>query len=81
MVQNRPEQPSAVDDSFASPSAFGPTCPFCHAERSGENLRILDLDYDDYESVGFQFYGATIAIVCHACHREMYRKDGVQRYY
>lgn len=52
-------------------------CPFCSAPWSGDNVRVFNLDAGDHCDSG-RFYSecCSISIVCHACEREMYRKDG-----
>lgn len=52
-------------------------CPFCGAAWSPENLRFYDLDAGDHCASG-RFYTecVTVEIVCHACDRLMYRKEG-----
>lgn len=49
------------------------------AEWSDDNIQLHDLDAGDHCQSG-RFYpeNCTISIVCHACKREMYRKEGAQ---
>jgi hypothetical protein len=52
-------------------------CPFCSAPWSDENVCLYDLDAGDHcESGRFYAECCTVSIVCHACEREMYRKEG-----
>lgn len=52
-------------------------CPFCGAPWSDTNLRFYDLDCADECSSGrFGPETATVQIVCHACDRLMYEKEG-----
>lgn len=52
-------------------------CPFCSAAWSPENIHAYDLDAGDHcESGRFYAECCTISIVCHACNRLMYRKEG-----
>jgi len=56
---------------------FKPTCPFCHAEWSDENIKIEDV----YASSGCDTCGygsevtGTVKIHCHECKKLMYQKD------
>jgi hypothetical protein len=52
-------------------------CPFCSAPWSDTNLRLFDLDAGDHCDSG-RFYPeqCSVSIRCHACSREMYRKEG-----
>lgn len=52
-------------------------CPFCSAPWCDENIRAYDLDAGDHCDSG-RFYAecCTITITCHACGKEMYRKEG-----
>lgn len=59
---------------------FKPSCVFCHALWSDENVKLSDIAYDNYESTGPCSFEATVSLVCHACGREMYRKEGVSIY-
>jgi hypothetical protein len=53
------------------------TCPFCHAPWSVENLRFYNLDAGDHCDSG-RFYAecVDVQIICHACDRLMYSKQG-----
>jgi hypothetical protein len=54
-------------------------CPLCSAEWNDENLRLYDLDAADHCESG-RFYPETcsVQIVCHACGKLMYEKEGSQ---
>lgn len=55
------------------------TCPFCHAPWSDDNLHLYDLDAGDHcDSGRFWAESVSVKIVCHACKRLMYQKDGVE---
>jgi len=68
-----------MDPDRAKPAeiAGSLTCPFCHSPWKEENVRVFDLDACDHCASG-RFYPetCTVSIVCHACEREMYRKEG-----
>ena len=54
-------------------------CPYCSAPWSEGNLRAYDLDAGDHcESGRFYAETVTIQIVCHACDRLMYEKEGFE---
>lgn len=54
-------------------------CPFCSAPWSDDNVQLFDLDAGDHcESGRFYPEQCTVTISCHACKREMYRKEGAQ---
>lgn len=55
------------------------TCPFCHAPWKESNVRLFDLDAANHcQSGRFYAESCTVSIVCHACDREMYRKEGAE---
>ena len=55
---------------------FKPKCIWCSAPWSDENVRIYDIDAADHcESGRFGPETACVSIGCHACGREMYRKN------
>lgn len=52
-------------------------CPFCSAEWSEENVQIYDFELGDQcDSGPLESPSVSISITCHACKREMYRKEG-----
>lgn len=52
-------------------------CPFCSAPWNESNIRLYDVDASDQcDSGRWDPPNCTISIVCHACEREMYRKEG-----
>ncbi len=52
-------------------------CVFCNAPWSEENVKLYDLDAGDHcESGRFYPEQCTVVIACHACGKEMYRKEG-----
>lgn len=54
-------------------------CPFCSAPWSDSNLKLFDLDAGDHcDSGRFHAECCSVKIVCHACDRLMYQKDGVE---
>lgn len=63
----------------AEATTIGPSCPFCHAPWSDSNVHLYDLDAGDHCNSG-RYYAecCTVRIECHACEREMYRKEGVE---
>ncbi len=62
-----------------SPDAPKIKCPFCSADWSESNVKLFDLDAGDHcESGRFYQECCTVSIVCHACDREMYRKEGTE---
>lgn len=69
-----------MDDS--GKPAFAPKCIWCNAEWNDSNVRVFDFDASDQcESGRFEPENVTVAIVCHVCNREMYRKEGVNNSY
>lgn len=53
------------------------SCPFCHAPWAEGNVRLYNLDAGDHCASGRLYLeSCTVSISCHACKREMYRKDG-----
>ena len=53
-------------------------CPFCSAAWSDTNIQLYNLDAGDHcDSGRFYAENCSIKIVCHACDRLMYQKDGV----
>jgi hypothetical protein len=55
------------------------SCPFCHAQWTADNVQIFDLDAGDHcDSGRFYSESCTVSIECHACKREMYRKEGAR---
>lgn len=58
---------------------FAPKCIWCSADWSADNIRLHDLDASDQcQSGRLDPEECTVSIVCHACNREMYRKEGAQ---
>jgi hypothetical protein len=54
-------------------------CPWCNAPWSDDNMQLYDLDAGDQcDSGRFGPESVSIKITCHACHRLMYQKDGVE---
>jgi hypothetical protein len=54
-------------------------CVFCSAPWDESNIRLYDLDAADQCASGrFDAENCTVSIVCHACGREMYRKEGFE---
>jgi hypothetical protein len=52
-------------------------CPFCSAPWSEENIRVWNIDSaDQCDSGRYDPPTYSISISCHACGREMYRKEG-----
>jgi hypothetical protein len=61
---------------------FAPKCVWCNAEWSDANIKVYDFDAtDECESGRFGPEEVSVAIVCHACNREMYRKEGAKNCY
>ena len=58
---------------------FKPKCIWCSADWSDANVMAYNLDAGDHCSSG-RFYPetVTVAIVCHACGRKIYEKEGVE---
>jgi hypothetical protein len=53
-------------------------CPFCSTPWSEDNIRVYDIDGAAQCNSGrFEPPTYSISITCHACRREMYRKEGV----
>jgi hypothetical protein len=71
----------AVADEKTETPEFKPLCIWCSAPWSDDNVQIeIEAEMDGYESTGFYCTAeGTVSIVCHACKREMYRKEGVSR--
>ena len=57
-------------------------CPFCSAPWTEENIHIWDVDSaNQCDSGRFEPPTYSISIKCHACKREMYRKEGAHASY
>lgn len=54
---------------------FAPKCIWCNAEWSDKNIRAEAECAEVYESVGPEITSLSVSIACHACNREMYRKE------
>ena len=54
-------------------------CPFCGEPWGKDNVRLYELDAGDHcESGRFYPKQCTVSIKCHACDKEMYRKEGAE---
>lgn len=63
---------------------FAPKCIWCSAPWSDDNVRIYDSERGSWgsDSMGsFTDVTLEVAIVCHECGKEVYRRGGFERTY